>query len=78
MGGLIELCRNKTMLYNIINNAIKKLSKCSSDPICSKHKKACESCLFIPEISCSYKNKYLNREYITKTSGSDNDYAFFK
>lgn len=39
-------------------------NECVYDPVCSERKGACLSCLFVSEISCSYFNQILCRDYL--------------
>ena len=69
MGGLIETADN----FNpILGEAIKQISNCSNDPLCSEIRKtsnrlngsACYSCLFLSETSCEHRNMSLDRHML--------------
>ena len=74
LGGLTSLV-DKNILPNIISNAERHLLSCSNDPVCYERKfddnrhrgAACHACLMSPETTCSYQNKYLDRNLIRGT-----------
>ena len=74
LGGLTSLV-DKDILPKIVSNAERHLLSCSNDPVCYERKfnpnrnrgAACHSCLMSPETTCSYQNKYLDRNLIRKT-----------
>ncbi len=67
-GGLTDLVRNG-MLDEIIEEAWGYIKECSNDPFCSgkmwnpseANGAACYSCVMLPETSCEYYNKFLDR-----------------
>lgn len=72
LGGLSRIA-DEDRFTEIFINAIKNISWCSSDPICSENTSAlkddfilasCHSCMLIPETSCEYFNKYLDRKLL--------------
>lgn len=77
-GGLVRLAEEKKFKLNI-NEALKRLDWCSSDPVCfelgrdlgqgyhNSNGAACHNCTFIPDTACSYRNCFLNRDYIGRT-----------
>ena len=74
LGGLTSLV-DKNILPKIISNAERHLLSCSNDPVCYERKfddnrhrgAACHACLMSPETTCSYQNKYLDRNLIRGT-----------
>ena len=85
LGGLIEQGR-RDRLNDIIENALRTASLCSSDPLCIHHEPGtnidplngavCHACLLLPETSCSHGNRFLDRATLVETLiGSK--YAFF-
>lgn len=76
LGGLIRLGTEKNFL-RLLDQAIAKSEWCSSDPVCSElgesqgqgvhglNGAACYNCSHIPETSCEYWNKYLDRKLMT-------------
>lgn len=72
LGGLSRIA-DEDRFTEIFINAVKNISWCSSDPICSENNSAlkddfilasCHSCMLIPETSCEYFNKYLDRKIL--------------
>lgn len=69
MGGLVESSRN---FKSIMSEALKSVSLCSYDPLCSKVRispdrvngSACIYCLLVPETSCEHGNMWLDRHLI--------------
>jgi hypothetical protein len=73
MGGLVRL-GYPGKLESIITLAIEKTQWCSSDPICinsegqgpdSCNLAACHNCLLLPETSCEFGNRLLDRALLT-------------
>lgn len=69
MGGLCDLAQPER-LTEIINTALEESHWCSNDPICyessgqgmdSLNLAACHSCALLPETSCEFGNKFLDR-----------------
>ncbi len=81
LGGLVELAKPEK-LEPIFVNALRRGSRCSSDPICSHrvprgkedflHGAACHFCLFVSETSCERTNRFLDRRMVL-TLLSDDD-----
>ncbi|WMT50544.1 MAG: DrmB family protein [Ferroplasma sp.] len=71
MGGLVDLV-NHDKMEKILDDAIHNVSICSNDPFCLNTKmtadkyngSACYSCILLPETSCEYGNKYLDRNAV--------------
>ncbi len=73
LGGLVELAR-PDKLANLVRAAIRRGTRCSSDPICSHrvprgkeeflHGAACHFCLFVSETSCERTNRFLDRRLL--------------
>ncbi|MEB6256155.1 hypothetical protein MXL24_10095 [Mammaliicoccus sciuri] len=74
-GGLVRLADEKLFKDNF-NKMLKNMEWCSSDPVCfeiGEHQgqglnysngSACHNCSFVPSTSCSYRNCYLDRDYV--------------
>lgn len=73
LGGLVELAKpNK--LEDLVREALRRGSRCSSDPICGHripegkeeflHGAACHFCLFLSETSCERTNRFLDRRML--------------
>lgn len=84
LGGLVELGEPDN-LKRLIDQALKRTSVCSSDPLCSEHDPsedrslhgaACHACSFVSETSCEVGNRYLDRAMLVETFESS-DTAFF-
>ncbi len=69
MGGLVRLGRPKTFEKTLLN-ALADARWCSADPICrespgqgvnSDNLAACHACSLLPETSCEFSNRYLDR-----------------
>ena len=75
LGGLTSLV-NSEILPKIIRKVLNKIRSCSNDPVCSDRQindnrrtgAACHICLMNSETSCSYQNKFLDRNIILETS----------
>lgn len=72
LGGLVRLGK-PGIFEKIFEQAIRRASWCSSDPLCShsipkgnngSNLAACHHCLLLPETSCEARNEYLDREMI--------------
>lgn len=69
MGGLVESSEKFEL---IMNEALKLVSLCSHDPLCSKIRissdrvngAACIYCLLVPETSCEHGNMWLDRHIL--------------
>jgi len=84
LGGLVELGKAKN-LGRLIDQALKRSTICSSDPLCSEHDPredrslhaaACHACSFVAETSCESGNRYLDRALLVETFECK-DTAFF-
>jgi hypothetical protein len=51
-------------LDHLLSQARNHGNECVYDPVCSERDGACLSCLFVSEISCSYFNQVLCRDYL--------------
>jgi hypothetical protein len=72
LGGLVRLGK-PGVFEQIIEQAVKRASWCSSDPLCShsipkgvkgSNLAACHHCLLLPETCCETRNEFLDRELI--------------
>src|SRR5690606_11132407 len=72
LGGLVRLGKPE-VLENILEQALKRATWCSSDPLCShsipkgskgSNLAACHHCLLLPETSCESRNEFLDREFV--------------
>ncbi|WP_161882804.1 DUF1998 domain-containing protein [Deinococcus alpinitundrae] len=75
LGGLVELGKPEN-LGRILDQALRRASVCSSDPLCSEHDPgadrslhaaACHACGFVAETSCEKGNRYLDRALLIPT-----------
>ena len=74
LGGLTSLV-DEDILPTIVKKTLYRITSCSNDPLCStsriNNKKrtgaACHICLMNSETSCSYLNKYLDRNLVHGT-----------
>lgn len=62
IGGMNTMVEQQ--LDNLVGQAKTKGNDCVYDPVCSQRKGACLSCLHVSEISCSYFNQVLSRDYL--------------
>jgi hypothetical protein len=85
LGGLVELGKPEN-LGRLIDQALKRSTICSSDPLCSEHDPsedrslhaaACHACSFVAETSCESGNRYLDRALLVETFECK-DAAFFE
>jgi Domain of unknown function (DUF1998) len=73
LGGLVELAK-PAKLERLVQDALRRGQRCSSDPICSHrvptdkeeflHGAACHFCLFLSETSCERTNRFLDRRLV--------------
>jgi hypothetical protein len=73
LGGLVELAKPEK-LAELVRKALRRGSRCSSDPICSHrvpegkeeflHGAACHFCVFLSETSCERTNRFLDRRML--------------
>lgn len=84
LGGLVAL-GDPGKLGTILEKALARAGTCSSDPLCSEHKRtvdsslhgaACHACAFAAETSCEVGNRYLDRALVVPTYAT-RDAAFF-
>ena len=84
LGGLIDL-GTPERLGPLLQDALRDLTRCSSDPLCASHEPerhrsingaACHACILVPETSCEAFNAWLDRSLLVPTVGSQ-DVAFF-
>lgn len=75
LGGLVRLGHAEE-LDRLLSQALARATLCSSDPLCSEHEPehdrtlhgaACHACLFSPETSCEFGNRYLDRSLLVPT-----------
>jgi len=76
LGGLVD---QSAQLPKFLAGALKRLTLCASDPICSSHEPqddltkrylhgaACHSCSLISETSCAARNLWLDRAFVVPT-----------
>ena len=62
IGGMNTMVEQQ--LDNLLGQAEAHGNECVYDPVCSQRKGACLSCLHVSEISCSYFNQVLSRDYL--------------
>lgn len=77
LGGLVE--QGETSRFGqILLGALTDSQWCSSDPLCisgtttlsnARNGSACHSCLLVPETSCSFFNRYLDRAFLVGEPG---------
>jgi len=74
LGGLVALGR-PGMLEPILTRALEDTMWCASDPICSEsdgqgpgslNLAACHACALLPETSCEFQNRLLDRELVKR------------
>ncbi|MEU4200826.1 DUF1998 domain-containing protein [Streptomyces sp. NPDC026294] len=80
LGGLVQLSE-PSRLQRVVDSALRKAARCSSDPICSKrtpqdpedflHGAACHCCVMASETSCERANRFLDRRFLLNLPGSD-------
>ncbi|RIM90613.1 Zn-binding domain-containing protein, partial [Staphylococcus shinii] len=74
-GGLVRLAEEEKFKQSF-NEALKSMEWCSSDPVCREigrengqglyysNGAACHNCSYLPNTSCSYRNCFLDREFV--------------
>ncbi|WP_248516309.1 hypothetical protein [Salinarchaeum laminariae] len=62
IGGMNTMVEQQ--LDNLLGQAETHGNECVYDPVCSQRDGACLSCLHVSEISCSYFNQVLSRDYL--------------
>jgi hypothetical protein len=84
LGGLIDL-GTPERLGGLLQDALRDLTRCSSDPLCASHEPkrhrssngaACHACVLVPETSCEVYNSWLDRSLLVPTVATQ-DVAFF-
>ena len=80
LGGLVELAKPEK-LRDVVLDALRRGTRCSSDPICSHraprgkedflHGAACHFCLFVSETSCERTNRFLDRRMVLDLVADD-------
>lgn len=80
LGGLVRLS-DKARLERVVNNALHRARRCSSDPVCAMrtpkdpedflHGAACHCCAMASETSCERANRFLDRRFLINLPGSD-------
>lgn len=85
LGGLQRRASSE-LLEATIKSAIKSLQWCSSDPLCINGEMAlieshsiasCHSCVMVPETSCEFHNRFLDRALLVGTDDSP-ELGFFR
>jgi MrfA Zn-binding domain len=76
LGGLVSLGEPQ-ILGRLLDQTLEQVRLCTSDPLCGEHHPlrdglslhgaACHACLFSPETSCEYGNRYLDRTTLVQT-----------
>ena len=84
LGGIVGLAENGD-LDDLISEALREASWCSSDPLCIESEgggvdalnlAACHACLLLPEVSCEEMNVLLDRALLVGTADNPS-MAFF-
>lgn len=85
LGGLVALSE-PSRLASVLRDAVNPAKLCSTDPMCANHRAgdlgdslhnaACHACLFAPETSCEFGNRYLDRGAVVPILGHAVD-AYF-
>lgn len=82
-GGLVRLS-DEEKFKMLFNNALRSLDWCSSDPVCyeigrtmgqgvnNSNGSACHNCNYVPSTSCSYRNCFLDRDFIGRQEALEN------
>ena len=80
LGGLVQLSKGER-LADIVNGALRRARRCSSDPVCATrtpkdpedflHGAACHCCAMASETSCERSNRFLDRRFLIDLPGSD-------
>lgn len=86
LGGLVQLSEPER-LRRLINAALKRAFRCSSDPVCAHrtphapedflHGAACHCCTMASETSCERANRFLDRRFLLELPGPYADLGFF-
>ena len=84
LGGLARQA-SADLFFNVFDSAINKARWCSQDPLCyqgiasiseSLNKAACHSCTLLPETSCQFFNRFLDRCFLVGTPDNEK-FGFF-
>ena len=84
LGGLVDL-GTPERLGPLLQDALRDLTRCSSDPLCASHEPqrhrsmngaACHACVLVPETSCEAFNMWLDRSLLVPTVATQ-DASFF-
>ncbi len=84
LGGIVRLAETGN-LDDLLTEAIREASWCSSDPLCIESEgggadglnlAACHACLLLPEVSCEEMNSLLDRALLVGTA-DDSSIGFF-
>lgn len=80
LGGLVQLSEPER-LARVVNSALHRAARCSSDPICATrtprepedflHGAACHCCAMASETSCERANRFLDRRFVLNLPGSN-------
>ena len=80
LGGLVALA-DPTRLQDLVTSALRRASRCSSDPLCAMrtpadpedflHGAACHCCSFASETSCEKANRFLDRRFLLTLPTAD-------
>jgi hypothetical protein len=70
IGGMTTMVEQQ--LDNLLGQARAHGNDCMMDPVCSQRGGACLSCLHVSEISCSYFNQILARDYLYGSRANTN------
>ncbi|MDN3243428.1 DUF1998 domain-containing protein [Glycomyces tritici] len=86
LGGLVQLSEPER-LRQIIERALYRARRCSSDPMCATrtpsgnedflHGAACHCCVMASETSCERANRFLDRRFLVELPGGHGPLAFF-
>ena len=78
LGGLVSLSE-PGRLADIIDQALRAMTRCSSDPVCARrlpqdpedflHGAACHCCTMVSETSCERANRFLDRRFVVPLPG---------
>lgn len=78
LGGLVSLSEPATLQW-IVQRALARLGRCSSDPVCARripqdpedflHGAACHCCVMASETSCERANRFLDRRLVVPIPG---------
>lgn len=82
LGGLVSLSE-PGRLADIIDQALRAMTRCSSDPVCARrlpqdpedflHGAACHCCTMVSETSCERANRFLDRRFVVPLPGGDDE-----